>query len=161
MAKAIRQIEKNQKSEVEQQAESLQELLTMISKNSEAIKSTLEILQELQKAGILDMVNGLLKTKDKVGIIAMDQLNQPSMHRTIKNAINALQFIGELDPDKMKRMMHGISTGLDHLNDEAQQNKIGILKAMRDPNVKASISTAFSFLQGMGEGLENNKHGLH
>jgi uncharacterized protein YjgD (DUF1641 family) len=161
MAKAIRQIEKNQKSEVEQQAESLQELLTMISKNSEAIKSTLEILQELQKAGILDMINGLLKTKDKVGVIAMDQLNQPSMHRTIKNGINALQFIGELDPDKMKRMMHGINTGLDHLNDEAQQNKIGILKAMRDPNVKASISTAFSFLQGMGEGLENNKHGLH
>lgn len=158
MAKAISHIEKMKPTPAEQQAESLTEIIELIAKNKEAITASLEILQELHSAGLLDIIKGLLKTRDKVGVLAMEQLNQPSMHKTIKNSINTLQLLGEIEPDQLKTLLTAANSGLEHLGGPNQKtSKWGIMKSMNDPDVLSSLSTMTGFLQGMGKELNKQK----
>lgn len=158
MAKAITHIEKKIPNPAEEQAESLTEILSLIAKNREAITTSLEILQELNSAGLLSILKGLLKTRDKVGVLAIEQLNQPSMHKTIKNGINTLQLLGEVDPDKLKTLLNAANSGLQSIGESNEKtSKWGLVKSMGDPDVLSSLSTMTGFLQGMGKELNKQK----
>jgi uncharacterized protein YjgD (DUF1641 family) len=158
MAKPITHIEKKIPNPIEEQAESLSEILSLVAKNREAITTSLEILQELQSAGVLDLLKGFLKTREKVGVLAIQQINTPEMHNTIKNGINLLQLIGQIEPDRLKTLLHAANKGLESMggtNDKI--SKWGLLKLMNDPDVLSSLSTMTGFLQGMGKELNSQK----
>ncbi|MBU8908680.1 DUF1641 domain-containing protein [Desertibacillus haloalkaliphilus] len=155
MAKQITQIEKQTPSEVEERAEAIKKLVDMTADNHESLMTFMEIIEELHEAGILDMVKGLLRTRDKVGALAVEQMNQPTMHRVIRNGTSAFQFLGRMDPDQLEQMLNGVSQGLDKTADRTgRQEPIGLwgmVKQMRDPDVNASMTTLLGFLQGMGQ----------
>lgn len=162
MAKAITHIEKKIPNQAEEQADSLLEILTLVAKNKEALKTSLEILQELQHSGVLNIVKGLLQTRDKVGVLAVEQLNQPSMHNTIKNSINLLQIIGEIEPEKLKVLLRAANTGLTNLDESKEKiTKWGLIKRMNNSDVLYSLSVMTGFLQGLGKELNNQKQHLH
>ncbi|GAA0326056.1 hypothetical protein GCM10008967_15790 [Bacillus carboniphilus] len=161
MAKAIQQIERKQKNAEEERTEDLAAILTQIAENREAIQTSLMILQELHQAGILDMLKGLLRTREKVGSIAIEQINQPGMHNIIKNGMSAVQLLSSLDPNQLKQIFGGLSHGL-HKASEGNEKKEqasmwGLMKSMRDPNVRTSLNTMVHFLNGMGEGLNQKQ----
>jgi uncharacterized protein YjgD (DUF1641 family) len=161
MAKPITHIEKKLPNPIEEQAESFSEILSLLAKNREAITTSLEILQELHSAGILDMLKGLLKTRDKVGVLAIQQINTPEMHNTIKNGINVLQLVGAIEPDRLKTLLRAANKGLESMDGtNDKMSKWGLLKLMNDPDVMSSLSTMTVFLQGMGKELNNQKR-LH
>ena len=60
-------------------------------------------------------------------------------------------------------ILQGLSQGLERTSENSQQHEQQSLwkmsKSLRDPDIKASLSTAMDFLQGMGEVLNNNKTG--
>jgi len=161
MAKAIKQIEKITQSEEEVKSQALTDILNQLADNREALTTTLEILNELQETGMLDMVRGLLRTKEKVGSIAVEQLNQPAMHNVIKNGFNLIEFLGELDPDQLQHIMSGMHSGVDKTAEGMKQDQTigiwGMMKSIRDPHVNRSITTMFNFLEGMGEGLDKKQ----
>jgi uncharacterized protein YjgD (DUF1641 family) len=158
MAKAIRQIEKIQSSAQEEQAQDIAVILKQISENREAITSSLEILNELQNSGVLNILKGVLKAREKAAAIALEQINQPSMHNTIKNGFNAFEFLGTLDPEKLKIILNGISKGLDETSDMNGKNESisvwGMMKSIRDPDVNAALIFMMGFLKGMGKEIE-------
>jgi uncharacterized protein YjgD (DUF1641 family) len=161
MAKAIKQIDKKESNPIEEQVQAIQQLIEMTAESRDALLSFLEILQELHSAGLLDIVQGLLKTRHKVGVLAMGQLNQPEMHRMIKNGINTIQFLGELDPDQLQTMLNGVNKGLEkstmNVKKGEQISLWGLAKSMRDPDIKMSMSTMMGFLEGMGKGIKNKQ----
>jgi uncharacterized protein YjgD (DUF1641 family) len=161
MAKAIKDIDKKRSNPIEEQTEAIQQLIEMTAESRDALLSFLDILQELHNAGLLDIVQGLLKTRHKVGVLAMGQLNQPEMHRIIKNGINTIQFLGELNPDQLNTMLNGVNKGLEkstmNTKKGEQVSLWGLAKSIRDPNVKMSISTMMSFLEGMGKGIKKDQ----
>ncbi|MBM7570834.1 DUF1641 domain-containing protein [Aquibacillus albus] len=161
MARAITQIERKQSSVEEERSEDLGAILKQIADNREAIEDSLTILEELHKSGVLDMVKGFLRTKEKVGVIAVEQLNQPSMHQLIRNMFNSIELLSSMDPDRLNAIFGGLNKGLEKASEGTEENNqigaFGMLKAMRDPNVKTSLSTMVHFLEGMGEGLKNDK----
>jgi len=161
MAKAIKQIDRIKQNEEEEKEQALSDILNQLADNREALTNTLEILNELQKTGILDMVRGLLRTRDKVGSIAIEQINQPSMHNMIKNGFNMIEFLGELDPDQVQKIMNGMHSGVDKTSEGMKKDETigiwGMMKSIRDPHVNRSITTMFNFLEGMGEGLDKKQ----
>jgi uncharacterized protein YjgD (DUF1641 family) len=161
MAKAIKDIDKKRSNPIEEQTEAIQQLIEMTAESRDALLSLLEILQELHNAGLLDFVQGLLKTRHKVGVLAMGQLNQPEMHRIIKNGINTIQFLGELDPDQLQTMLNGVNKGLEkstmNTKKGEQVSLWGLAKSIRDPDVKMSMSTMMAFLEGMGKGIKKDQ----
>ncbi|SET37374.1 Uncharacterized conserved protein YjgD, DUF1641 family [Salinibacillus kushneri] len=161
MAKAITQIEKNQKNIQEERAEDLAAIVDQIADNREVIQDTLIILQELHNTGVLDMLKGLLRTREKVGAIAIEQLNQPAMHNMIKNGMNTIGLLSEMDPDQLQAIFGGLNQGLEKAAESTKKQEEmgiwGLMKSMRDPNVRTSMNTMVNFLNGMGSGLKSSE----
>lgn len=154
MAKAIKQIELIQPSAQEEQAKDIADLLTQLGQNREAISSAIDIIGQLQRSGILDIVQGFLHSKEKVAAIAIDQVNQPNMHNIIRNGFNTVDFLGSLDPQQMNIMMNAVTKGLDESAEVMKSNEktsvLGLMKAMRDPDINLAIHSMLGFLKGMG-----------
>ncbi|MBG9450979.1 hypothetical protein ABE67_17075 [Cytobacillus firmus] len=154
MAKAIKQIELVQPSAEEGQAKDIAGLLTQLSQNREALSSAIDIIGQLQKSGILDIIQGFLHSKEKVAAIAIDQVNQPNMHNIIRNGFNTVDFLGSLDPQQMNIMMSAVTKGLDESSEVMKRNEktgvLGLMKALRDPDINLAINSMLGFLKGMG-----------
>ncbi|WHY36609.1 DUF1641 domain-containing protein [Cytobacillus firmus] len=154
MAKAIKQIELVQPSAEEEQAQDIAGLLTQLSQNHEALSSAIDIIGQLQKSGILDIIQGFLHSKEKVAAIAIDQVNQPNMHNIIRNGFNTVDFLGSLDPQQMNIMMSAVTKGLDESAEVMKRNEktgvLGLMKALRDPDINLAINFMLGFLKGMG-----------
>ncbi|MRG85250.1 DUF1641 domain-containing protein [Salinibacillus xinjiangensis] len=161
MAKAITQIEKKQKNLQEERAEDLSAIVNQIADNREVIQDTLVILQELHEAGMIDMLKGFLRTREKVGTIAIEQLNQPGMHNIIKNGMNTIGLLANMNPDQLKAIFGGLNQGLEKAakstESQEQLGMWGLMKSMKNPSVKTSLNTMVSFLEGMGDGLNNKE----
>ncbi|WP_240376696.1 DUF1641 domain-containing protein [Bacillus piscicola] len=155
MAKAITQIDIHKETEQEQQRKAHEALLGQIADNRESIQTTLEILEELQQSGVLDMARSALKMREKIGAISIDTINQPSVHHLIKNSFNVVEFIGKIEPEELERMLNGLALGMERLSEEVEKNekvsKWGLIKTMSDPHVLSALSYLTAFLNGMGE----------
>lgn len=155
MAKAIEQIELIQPTAEEEQAQDLAVLLEHLAENRKAISSTIEILSELQKSGVLDIVKSFLHSREKVAAIAIEQVNQPNMHNIIRNAFNTIDFLGSLDPQQLNIMLSAVTKGLDESAKVMEQNEQrslwGLMKSMRDPHTNLALTSMLGFLNGMGK----------
>ncbi|MDQ0245525.1 uncharacterized protein YjgD (DUF1641 family) [Bacillus fengqiuensis] len=165
MAKAIRQINKHVPNKEEEQAQAVADIVAALAENREAIVTTLGILKELQEMGALNAIHGLLQKRTDVGAIAIQQINKPNMHNTIKNGMNALGFLGSINPDQLKIIFQGLNQGLERATESAHQGeeqslwKLG--KNMGNSEVKASLATMMGFMQGMGEAFQQENGKLH
>jgi uncharacterized protein YjgD (DUF1641 family) len=163
MAKAIRQINKSIPTEEELQLQAISDIIKALGENRDAILTSLDILKNLHDMGALQAVQVLLEQRVDVATIALKQINQPAMHHTIKNAFNAIKFLGSVKPEQLQLILQGLSHGLERSSENRQQNEQQSLwkmgKSLRDPDIKTSLLTAMDFLQGMGEVLNNNNDG--
>lgn len=65
MARAISEIKRQIPTEAQQQAASVEEILKVLSDNKNSVMAFLDIIKEMHKSGIFDILQGLLKTKMK------------------------------------------------------------------------------------------------
>ncbi|SEA03631.1 Uncharacterized conserved protein YjgD, DUF1641 family [Thalassobacillus cyri] len=158
MAKAIQQIDTQQSTAEEQQHKEIAALMNQIADNKQAIASMLEIVEQLEATGALDIMKGFLSAREKIGTIAVEQINQPNIHHTIKNTFYTLGFVGHLEPEKLNTMLASVQQGIESASTHAEKsektNLWGLMKSLRDPHVVTALSTVVSFLNGMGKGLE-------
>ncbi|HYK71960.1 MAG TPA: DUF1641 domain-containing protein [Pseudoneobacillus sp.] len=167
MAKAIKQINKTVPNPVEEQAQAITDILQALSENREAILTTLGIMKHLHEMGVLTAIHGLLEQRTEVGAIAIQQMNQPAMHNTFKNGINAFKFLGSVNPEQLQSILQGLSSGLERSTEVIQKGEFSSLwklgTSMRNPDVRASLSTMVEFLHGMGEvfNRDQEKQELH
>ncbi|WP_176222285.1 DUF1641 domain-containing protein [Tuberibacillus sp. Marseille-P3662] len=157
MAKAIKQIDITTPSQEEEQAEAVNKLIGKLADNQESLTKTLEIVQELDGVGILDMAKGALKTRQELGVLAMDQINQPEMHRMIKNGMMMVSLLNKIDPDQLEKVSDAMNHGLEHMTSSDEDAHLGLwkmAKAMKDPDINRSLYTLFEFLKGFGQALD-------
>ncbi len=143
-------------TEEELQAESLVEILKAVSDNRQAIISFLDILKELQEAGLLDIVQGIMKNRSNLGSVGFEFIKVANVPIMLKkyHPCRAV-FLGRLDPAKTQKLISGIGSGLEQSMHKGEEpaNLWGLLGLLKDPNVTASISTTLHFLRGLGEEL--------
>ncbi|MED1783793.1 DUF1641 domain-containing protein [Brevibacillus fortis] len=164
MAKAISNIERYMPSPEEERHQAIQQVLDAVSENHQALITLLDIVKELQEIGVLDILQGALKNRHDIGVIAVSQLNKPGMHHMMKNGMNALQFVGKLQPDKLQNILNAVDHGLDRMTDTKNDKPMGLLgmsKAMMEPNVTLALSSMINFLRGMGEGMNHAEKQVH
>ncbi|WP_431804299.1 DUF1641 domain-containing protein [Halobacillus andaensis] len=158
MAKAIKQIDRKIRTPQEQQTEELNDILSSLAEQKESLLQLLEIIEELRKSGVLDMIQGVLATRHKLGLLAMEELDKPTVHDLVKSGIGAFNFLTKIDPAQLDRILNGMSEGLKHSSEQLDKDeKIGVwgmMKSVKDPAVNRSLSTFIHFLEGMGSGLK-------
>jgi uncharacterized protein YjgD (DUF1641 family) len=160
MAKAIRHIEKAVLTPAEEQSKAMGELLQSAAESRDAIKMFMEILKEAHQAGLLEMLDGLLKARGEVGQIAIQQLNQPNMHYTLKNVMGAVSFLGKIQPEHLGNVLDGVSRGFERVAEQPAGKPPsigwwGMLSMLRDPGVQSVLNMAIQFARGFGEHLQH------
>ncbi|PLR82929.1 hypothetical protein CVD25_10550 [Bacillus canaveralius] len=161
MAKAIRQIKQAIPNPAEEQAQAISDILEELTKNREAIMSTIGILKGLHEMRVLEIVHGLIDQRTEVGVIAIQQINQPEMHNTIKNGMGAFKFLGSLQPAQLETILDGVGLGLKRLSKTGQQGEKQTIwkmrRRLRSPEIRAAMTTMVDFLEGMGQAFLKNK----
>jgi len=66
--------------------------------HAEALLAGYEVLQGLHESGVLDMLRGLLDSKDKIIEQAVDATNAPAGIRAMRNLMVLANVLGEIDP---------------------------------------------------------------
>ncbi|MCP8969577.1 DUF1641 domain-containing protein [Ectobacillus ponti] len=165
MAKAIKQIKQTAPDPQEQQMQAVSDMVAVLAENKDAILKTVGILKELHEMGALDAVHALLEKRVDVGAIAVGQMNQTGMHNMMKNGMNAVKFLGSVQPERLEIMLNGVGRGLQRLTDAVERGdkpslwQIG--KSMRHPEIRTSLTTMTEFLHGMGEAFSHDSRHVH
>ncbi|HEU4963600.1 MAG TPA: DUF1641 domain-containing protein [Bacilli bacterium] len=165
MAKATTHIEKSVPNAAEEQAQGLGQLLQALAENREAILLAMDVLGELHKAGLLEMLQALLKNRHEIGVIGIEQLNKPGAHRILKNGMNLVQFLSAVEPASLQTLLNGVAGGVKKVGEadggtgtgkaQPQPGMWGMVKLLRDPEVSASVNVLVNFLRGMGHEVRN------
>ncbi|WP_040209251.1 DUF1641 domain-containing protein [Neobacillus jeddahensis] len=159
MAKPITMFANKQKTEEELHSEKIDHLMEYIIENADGLKQTIALLHELHESGILEAVVSLVKAKEKVAKIAVDQMVRPPVTNLINNAMAAAGALTELDPTFTKKLVNGLSTGMKNAEESVKSGeKAGVMdlfKAMKDPDINRTILFGIHLLKGMGEGLKD------
>ncbi|MBH8599611.1 MULTISPECIES: DUF1641 domain-containing protein [unclassified Thermoactinomyces] len=165
MAKPIREIKPVEPTPEELQSQALMKIIESLADSREAIIDMLEIARYLQEMGILAAVKALLEQRHEVGLIVVEQLNQPKMHHILKNAITLMELLGKIQPEQLQRLLNGLFRGLESAKQKNLNGKIPSLwdlaKYIRDPDVRISIASMMALLQGVGESLRNDSGQTH
>lgn len=123
MAKEITLIKKKVVTEEEQKQQVADELLNELSNNREAVEETMQLLAQLQKAGILDAAISLLAAKEDVSKIAVEQLNREPVKNALNNMMGAGEALSSVDPEVTKQITSSLVTGLQFATDELKSGK--------------------------------------
>ncbi|AQQ55131.1 DUF1641 domain-containing protein [Planococcus lenghuensis] len=157
MAAPITRIAKREPTSEEQKQQKLAELETLLTEQDEAINKILQLTGELNDAGILDAVNAMVKARDNITGIAVQQASRKPVTNLLNHLLNAAGALAAIDPAATAKLSQSVRRGLDEADRERQSDKkigvFGMVKAVRDPDINRSIRFGVSFLKGMGKGL--------
>ncbi|MFZ3197969.1 MAG: DUF1641 domain-containing protein, partial [Bacillus mycoides] len=123
MAKEITLIKKKIVTEEEKKQQVTDELLNELAENREAVEETMQLLAQLQKAGILDAAISLLAAKEDVSKIAVEQLNREPVKNALNNMMGAGEALSSVDPEITKQITSSLVTGLQFATDELKNGK--------------------------------------
>ncbi|MEW8971177.1 hypothetical protein [Mesobacillus jeotgali] len=155
MAKAIRQISRQVPNETEERAQAVEEILQALADNKEAVLSMIELAKELHEVKVFETADSLLKQRNEVGVIAMQQVNQPAVHNIIKSGFGLFKFLGGMQPSQLETLLTGVSLGLKRMSQTGEKGKKQSIWKMRirlrSPEIRAAMTTMVDFMEGMGE----------
>ncbi len=155
MAKAIRQISRQLPNETEERSQAVEEILQALADNKEAVLSMIDMAKELHEIKVFEAAGSLLKQRNEVGVIAMQQVNQPAVHNVIKSGFGLFKFLGALQPSQLETLLNGVTLGLKRMSQTGEKGKKQSIWKMRirlrSPEIRAAMTTMVDFMEGMGE----------
>lgn len=160
MAAPITSIHRTEESAEKIQADKLAELQTLLAEHDSALQQILEITGELHDIGVIDGLQAMIKAKEEIAKIAVDQTSREPITNLINHAINASAMISAISPDTTEKLSNSVKSGLETAEAEMiNSNKVGIIdlmKAINDPDINRAMKFGLSFLKGMGKELDGD-----
>lgn len=160
MAAPITKIKRVELTPEQQQQAKIQELQAVIADQQESMNKILELTAELDKAGVLDAVNAMVKAKDEIAGIAVSQASREPVTNLLNNIMNMTGILTAIDPEVTEKLKKSVSRGVQEAELYAgNQDKVSIFQlmtALNDPHINRSIKYGLDFLRGMGKGLDDN-----
>jgi uncharacterized protein YjgD (DUF1641 family) len=158
MAIPITSINKKKLSPEEIKQKKLEELQSLIAEQDQALNKILEITGELDGAGIFDALKAMVKAKDDIAKIAVDQASRDPVTNIINHVINASGVIASIDPDVTAKLGASVKSGLNEAElYRGNGQKVSIFQlmtALNDPDMNRAVKFGLNFLKGMGKELE-------
>lgn len=157
MAIPITSIKLNELSPEEIKQQKLAELQSLIAEQDQAINKILAITGELDDAGIFDALQAMVKAKENLAQIAVDQAAREPVTNIINHVLKASGVLSSIDPAVTEKLATGIKKGLDEAElYRANGEKVGayqLMTALNDPDINRAVKFGIDFLKGMGKEL--------
>jgi uncharacterized protein YjgD (DUF1641 family) len=162
MAKPTTRIEQTIPTAAQVEAQALGEVVAAVAQQKDALLAFVQIIGHLHQAGVLSTVQAMLAARHDIGVIGINQMNKSGAQRLIKNSISTMEFMGSIDPAKLKTVLDATLHGLDQAKSSGKQTGLwSMMGTLRDPHVGASLNVMMSFLRGMGEALPQSQGQTH
>ena len=159
MAAPIKMIRRIELTEEQKKEKSIESLLTEVAQNKDSLIETLDLLQELSNSGILDSVNSLVKTKEKIAKIAVGQMTREPVTNIMNNAMAVGGALSLMDPEVIKKVMGSFAKGLEKaeqgLQSDSKTGLLDVMKALNDPDLNRAVTFCLNLLKGIGEELKD------
>lgn len=153
MAEPITNIKKMEFTEEEVKEAQLDEVLTAVGDNKEAILKGITLLRTLDDNGMLDLVDALIKQRKAAMENIFTELNQSQYTGVLENMSKLIFIMGDLDVDKLSYFTRKINQGMTETSVSDPDEKASVMslvKALKDPEINRSVTMILQFLRGMG-----------
>ncbi|MED1663834.1 DUF1641 domain-containing protein [Brevibacillus laterosporus] len=157
MAKPITKIAEPPVTKEEDQELHLTQLKEEIAMHAESIRQSVKLLDELHQAGVLETMQSMVQSKEKMAGIAVKQLVKPNVTKSINNVMALTEVLAQIEPEMTKKLVSSLTHGLQKAEEAiAKESKIGmfdLFRALQDPDINRAISFGLHMLKGIGENL--------
>lgn len=125
-----------------------------------SVAKVLHLLEEIDKAGWLDVLTATVEQRDSLLGVVVDQAGKPGSVQAVKSLVSLGQVLTSLNPSAVTAIGEGVASGLNRLDNGNPIQVKGIwdvLKASRDPDISRAFSVVLTILKSVGESLRGNE----
>jgi uncharacterized protein YjgD (DUF1641 family) len=125
--------------------------------HAEAVLAAYEVLQELHKRGVLEIMRGALAASDDILEKVVDNVKTPEAIRAIRNLLFWRQILGSIEPEWFKGVFQAIPEGIAQATAERDEpvRLFGLLRRMTNKDSLRGLAAAVDFLQAFGRHLHS------
>jgi len=153
VASPISSIKRMEVSEEAQRENNLSEVISAVSENKDAILKGIELLTTIHESGALDMLDALVKQKDEAIKNVVEQANKPTYATILENFSDLFLLAKDIPVDELNHFIGKINQGLNEARTAESEENIsymGLIKALKNPEINRSLTIVLGFLRGMG-----------
>lgn len=160
MAVPITSIKKEELTIEENKKKKLEELQSLIIEQDKAFHKILEITGDLDNAGVFDAVKAMVKAKDDILKIAVDQASREQVTNLINHLLNATTVVSSIDPEITAKLAVSIKSGLHeaelYRNNGQKVTVFQLMTALNDTDINRAVKFGLDFMKGMGKELDDD-----
>ena len=123
--------------------------------HAEAILAAYEVLHELHKHGVLEIMRGALAASDELLEKVVDNVKTPEAIRAIRNLLFWRRILGSIEPEWFQGIFQAIPEGIAQATAERDQpvSLFGLLRRAVSKDSLRGLFAAVDFLQVFGRHL--------
>ncbi len=160
MALPITHIHKEIESSTAAKDRTVSDALELLEKHKETLDHLLTTITAVDRAGILTMTSSSIEAREKIAIIALEQLTSPTITTAIQNVMNIVSVFSQLDEQQVKQgtlaLQAGLEEGFTESKNAAPMNLFNVVSMLQDADVRRALTFSFGLLKGMGRTLQTS-----
>jgi uncharacterized protein YjgD (DUF1641 family) len=123
--------------------------------HAEAVLAAYEVLQELHKHGVLEIMRGALAASDEILEKVVDNVKTPEAIRAIRNLLFLRRILGSIEPEWFQGIFQAIPEGIAQATAKRDQpvSLFGLLRRALSKDSLRGLFAAVDFLQAFGRHL--------
>ena len=106
---------------------------------------------------MLEATAAMVHYRKEITKNVVQEINKPQYAGALHNLGQMLFLLGDLDVDRMETFTGKLNRGLVEMSatrEEEQTSYLGLLRALKDPEVNRTLTMLLNFLKGMGKETE-------
>lgn len=124
------------------------------TEHAAAVLSAFELLEELHKSGVLDLMRGTVGAGGEIVKHATELAAAPESIRALRNLLLMAQLLGSIHPDTL----HGIVGAFQAAAEQREQSRkspslFRILRRLSSEDSRYALDAIGNIMQGIGQGL--------
>lgn len=127
------------------------EAIEQIAERGESIESVLTVIERFEESGLLDLLDvvssrDMERNEQLYEVFAED----PGSLRAVQNLSLVAGGLARMDPDALATTMGGEAVPHEKFEKPPELGLLGILRQLRDPDVRRGLGTVFLLLKFLG-----------
>ena len=125
------------------------------SEHAAAMLQAWDVLEAAHEAGVLDLLHGMLESKDTIITTLSKYASQPEGVAGIRNLLTAAKILTEVDPELLERISKGMaSAAAEHKQERTPPSLFQIAKRANSEDGRRGLSFMTLILSGLGRSLK-------